>query len=243
MLRAKDIAKMIDHSLLRPELTVADVTAGCEVAKKYDVASVCVKPADVLLAGEVLKGSDVMNTTVIGFPHGSSKTETKVFETEQAIKDGAVEVDMVLNYGRLRSGDIAYVEQDVKAVVDAAHKHNVVVKVIFENCFLNDEEKIAACQLCERAGADFVKTSSGFGTGGATIEDLKLMRANTAPHIQVKAAGGVRTLDNALAVRSVGTTRFGATATAAIMDEAIAREEAGTLADIPEGTGSLGTTY
>jgi len=234
---------MIVHSLLRSELTVADVEAGCNVAKQYDVASVCVKPADVAFAAKLLEGTDVMPTTVVGFPHGSSTTETKVFETEQAIRDGAVEVDMVLNYGRLRSGDAAYVEQDVKAVVDAAHKHNVVVKVIFENCFLTDEEKVLACQLCERAGADFVKTSTGFGTGGATIPDLKLMRENCSSAIQVKAAGGVRTLDNALAVRSVGVTRFGATATVAIMDEAIRREQKGILADIAAGTGTLGTAY
>ena len=240
---AKHIAKMIDHSLLRPELTKEDVLTGCAVAKKYDVASVCVKPADVKLAAEALKGTDVMTTTVVGFPHGSSTTEVKVFETKKAIEDGAVEIDMVINYGRLRSGDIEYVENDIKAVTDAAHAHNVVVKVIFENCFLTDEEKIIACKLSTRAGADFVKTSTGFGTGGAVMSDLKLMRENCPENIEIKAAGGVRTLDNALAVRSVGVTRFGATATEAIMDDAIARQSAGTLSDIEKGTGTLGSAY
>ena len=243
MLSAKDIAKMIDHSLLRPELTKEDVLAGCAVAKKYDVASVCVKPADVKISAQALKGTDVMTTTVVGFPHGSSTTEVKVFETNKAIEDGAVEIDMVLNYGRLRSGDIEYVENDVKAVVDAAHARNVIVKVIFENCFLTDEEKITACQLSTRAGVDFVKTSTGFGTGGATISDLKLMRENCPQNIEVKAAGGVRTLDNALAVRSVGVTRFGATATESIMDDAKARQAEGTLSDIEKGTGTLASGY
>ena len=243
MLTSKDIAKMIDHSLLRPELTREDVLAGCAIAKKYDVASVCVKPADVKLAAQALKGTDVMTTTVVGFPHGSSTTETKVFETKKAIEDGAVEIDMVINYGRLRSGEIEYVENDVKAVVDAAHAHNVTVKVIFENCFLTDEEKVLACQLSTRAGVDFVKTSTGFGTGGATISDLKLMRENCPENIEVKAAGGVRTLDNTLAVRSVGVTRFGATATESIVDDAIARQAAGTLKDIEKGTGTLGSGY
>ena len=243
MLKVKDIAKMIDHSLLRPELTVADVVEGCEVAKRYDVASVCVKPADVALAAKVLEGTDVMTTTVAGVPHGSSTTEVKVFETKQAIADGAVEIDMVLNYGRLKSGELDYVEQDIKAVVDAAHEQNVAVKVIFENCFLTPEEIKEACVICERVGADFVKTSTGFGTGGALIPDLILMRESCSPKVEVKAAGGVRTLDNALAVRSVGVTRFGATATAAILDDAAKREVEGTLVDIEKGTGTLGTKY
>ena len=184
-----------------------------------------------------------MTTTVVGFPHGSSTTEVKVIETNKAIEDGAVEIDMVLNYGRLRSGDVEYVESDIKAVVDAAHARNVIVKVIFENCFLTDEEKITACKLSVSAGADFVKTSTGFGTGGATISDLKLMRENCPENVQVKAAGGVRTLDGALAVRSVGVTRFGATATESIIDDAMARQVGGTLTDIEKGTGTLGTGY
>lgn len=232
MITSKDIAMMIDHSLLRPELTVNDVEAGCKIAKDYGTVSVCVKPADVALSAKVLKDSGVLVTTVIGFPHGSSATATKVFETEQAIKDGAVEVDMVLNYGRLLSGEYDYVEKDIKAVVDAAHSHGVIVKVIFENCCLTDELKVEACKICERAGADFVKTSTGFGSGGATIPDLKLMRANCPPEMRIKAAGGVRTLDSALEVRSVGVSRFGATATVAIMDEAVKREKEGTLTEL-----------
>ena len=233
MITSREIAKMIDHSLLRPELTVEDVTQGCKTAVEYSVISVCVKPADVALAAELLKDTDVLVTTVIGFPHGSSAPETKVFETEKAIGDGAVEVDMVLNYGRLLSGESDYVEKEVRAVVDAAHKHNVIVKVIFENCYLTDELKVEACKICDRAGADFVKTSTGFGKGGATIPDLKLMRANCPPRMRIKAAGGVRTLDSALEARAVGVSRFGATATKAIMDEAVKREKEGTLKDIP----------
>ncbi|NLJ38859.1 MAG: deoxyribose-phosphate aldolase [Candidatus Atribacteria bacterium] len=226
---AKDIAKMIDHSLLRPQLTRKEVIDGCELAKKYDVASVCVKPCDVQVAAEVLKGSDVLVTTVIGFPHGAHRTDVKVFEAEKAIEDGAVELDMVLNIGRLLSREFDYVEQDIKAVVDVAHQKGIIVKVILENYYLTDELKELACKICEKAGADFVKTSTGFAPGGATIEDLKLMRKSVNPKIQVKAAGGVRTLEGALAVRAVGGVRFGATATKSIMEDAYKREAAGTL--------------
>ena len=232
MLTANDIAKMIDHSLLRPELTMEQVIEGCKLAREYNVATVCVRPADVALAKKELESSDVLVTTVIGFPHGSNKTETKVFEAEEAIKDGAVELDMVLNIGKLLSRDFDYVEKDIKAVVDVAHKYNVIVKVILENCYLSDELKVEACKICERAGADYVKTSTGFGTGGATIDDLKLMRATCGKNVKVKAAGGVRTLDAALEVRSAGAARFGATATVAIIDEARKKEKAGTLKEL-----------
>lgn len=229
MLKVRDIAKMIDHSLLRPELTVDQVVEGCKIAREYDVASVCVKPCDVALAKKELEGSDVLVTTVVGFPHGAHKTEAKVFEASEAIKDGAVELDMVLNIGRLLSREFDYVKKDVKAVVDTAHKNNVIVKVILENCYLTDELKEIACRLCEEAGADFVKTSTGFGTGGATIEDLALMRKTCSPKVRVKAAGGVRTLDSAISVRNAGAVRFGATATKAILDEAAKREGEGSL--------------
>ena len=215
----RDIAKMIDHSLLKPELTVEEVRKGCEVAKKYGVASVCCSPSALPLVTMLLKGTDIKPTTVIGFPQGYSKTETKVFEAEQAIKDGALELDMVLNIGKLKSGDYDYVKNDIKAVVDTAHKNKVLVKVILENFYLTDELKKIACRLCEEAGADWVKTSTGFAGGGATIEDLKLMRKAVSKKVQVKAAGGVRDLDMALKVREAGCTRFGATATAAILDE------------------------
>ena len=232
ILTVKDIAKMIDHSLLRPELTVDQVKEGCRLAREYDVATVCVKPSDVDLAKRELEGSDVLTTTVIGFPHGSHKTEVKVFEAETAIRDGAVELDMVLNYGRLLSGEFDYVEKDIHAVVEIAHKHHVIVKVILENCYLTDELKEVACRISENAGADFVKTSTGFGSGGATIDDLKLMRKTCSPNVRIKAAGGIRTLDSALAVRSVGTVRFGATATKAILEEAIERAKKGGLKEV-----------
>lgn len=233
-LTTRDIAKMIDHSLLRPQLTREQVIEGCRLAKEYDVASVCVKPCDVEVAMQELRGTDVLVTTVIGFPHGAHKTETKVYEAELAIKEGCVELDMVLNIGRLLSREFDYVEKDIKAVVDVAHRHGVIVKVILENCYLTDELKEIACKICERAGADFVKTSTGFGTGGATIADLKLMRRTCSSKVRVKAAGGVRTLDAALSVRAAGAVRFGATATKAILDEAKKREAAGTLEELDE---------
>jgi deoxyribose-phosphate aldolase len=229
LLKVKDIAKMIDHSLLRPELTIEQVVEGCKIARNYDVASVCVKPCDVSLAKNELAGTDILATTVIGFPHGAHKTEVKVFEAGAAMEDGAVELDMVLNIGRLLSRDFDYVEKDIKAVVDVAHARGVIVKVILENCYLTDELKERACIICEKVGADFVKTSTGFGTGGATIEDLKLMRRTCSEKVKIKAAGGVRTLDSALEVRSVGAIRFGATATEKILADAKTRELEGTL--------------
>ena len=235
MLKVKDIAKMIDHSLLNPKFTDEEIKSGCELAKEYDVASVCVRPTDLKFAAEILKGSDVLATTVIGFPHGSNRTDVKVFEAQQAISDGAQELDMVLNIGKLLSGEYDYVKQDIKAVCDLAHKNNIIVKVIFENCYLSDAQKIKACKLCDEAGADFVKTSTGYGTGGATVEDLRLMRANTKPETRIKAAGGVRTLDGALAVRKLGGVRFGATATKAILEDAKQRFEKGELTELPDG--------
>ena len=220
-----DIAQMIDHSLLRPELTEEDVRGGCEIAKKYKVATVCCRPSEVVLVKQLLEDSDVKTTTVVGFPHGYNKTETKVFEAKQAIKDGAVELDMVINIGRLLDGDYDYVKKDIQAVVEVAHGHNILVKVIFENYYLTDEQKKAACRLSEEAGADFVKTSTGFAGGGATIEDLQLMRAGVAENVQVKAAGGVRDLEMALKVREIGCTRFGATRTETIMEECYKRSE------------------
>jgi len=219
-----DIARMIDHSLLRPELTADDIREGCRIARKYKVASVCCNPSDVALVKELLDGSGVKTTTVVGFPHGYNTTATKVFEAEQAIRDGAVELDMVLNIGKLRSGDHEYVRNDIRAVVDAAHRRDVLVKVILENCYLTDEQKKVACRLAEATGADFVTTSTGFAPGGATLEDLRLMRKSVSPKIQVKAAGGVRDLDMALKVRQAGCTRFGATRTEAIMEECYRRK-------------------
>lgn len=222
------LAKTIDHSLLRPELTEADVVAGCELARRYDVASVCVKPCHVRLAAALLHGSDVHVGTVVGFPHGNQTLATKVFEAKEAIANGATELDMVINIGELRSGHPEIVAAEIRAVVQAARQSAgpVLVKVILENAYLTDEQKVLGCQLVEQAGADFVKTSTGFAPSGATLEDLKLMRASVGPQVQVKAAGGVRTLDALLAVIDVGVTRSGATATAAILDEFRAREGA-----------------
>lgn len=215
----EQLAKVIDHSLLRPELTEADVLAGCELAARYHVATVCVKPCDVTLAKEALKDSDVIVSTVVGFPHGSSVTSIKLAEAQQAMDDGALELDMVINIGKLRSGQHDYVREDIRAICDAAHARGVKVKVIFENAYLTDEEKIISCRLSEEAGADWVKTSTGFAPGGATLEDLRLMRANVSERVQVKAAGGVRTLPALLEVIDTGATRCGATATATILDD------------------------
>lgn len=224
-LTERDIAKTIDHSLLRPELDDAFVADGCRLAARYDVASVCVRPADVVRAGEILRGTDVAVGTTIGFPHGNHLTATKVFEAQRALADGATELDMVLQIGALKSGRDDEVQADIAAVVEIAHAAGAIVKVIFENAYLNDEEKVRACHLTEAAGGDFVKTSTGFASSGATHDDLRLMRANTSPHIQVKAAGGVRTLDALLEVMALGVTRIGATATAAIIDDFRARKE------------------
>jgi deoxyribose-phosphate aldolase len=223
-LTERDIAKTIDHSLLKPELDDAFVADGCRLAARYDVASVCVRPADVVRAREILDGTDVKVGTTIGFPHGNHLTATKVFEAEKALADGATELDMVLKIGALKSGRDADVQADIAAVVEVGHAAGAIVKVIFENAYLTDDEKIRACRLTAAAGGDFVKTSTGFAASGATHHDLRLMRANTPVHIQVKAAGGVRTLDALLEVMELGVTRIGATATATIIDDFRARK-------------------
>ena len=218
-LTERDIAKTIDHSLLKPELGDAFIEDGCRLAAEYDVASVCVPPVHVRRAAALLDGTDVKVGTVVGFPHGYATTETKLAETRQALADGATEIDMVLQIGALKSGRDADVQFDIAAVVEVAHADGAIVKVIFENAYLTDDEKVRACHLTEAAGADFVKTSTGFAPGGATHDDLQLMRANTSPHVQVKAAGGVRTLDALLDVMALGVTRIGATATRTIIDD------------------------
>jgi deoxyribose-phosphate aldolase len=225
----EQLAKVIDHSLLRPELTEADVLEGCELAARYHVATVCVKPCDVRLAKEALKDSDVIVSTVVGFPHGSNLTSIKVAEAQQAMDAGALELDMVINIGQLRSGKHDFVHKDIKAVCDVAHARRVKVKVIFENAYLTDEEKVIACKTSEAAGADWVKTSTGFAPGGATLEDLRLMRANVSEKVQVKAAGGVRTLAALLDVIDAGATRSGATATATILDDFKQMKEGATV--------------
>jgi deoxyribose-phosphate aldolase len=214
----EQLAGTIDHSLLKPELTLDEVIAGCDLADRYSVVSVCVRPADVALCAERLADSTVAVGTVIGFPHGDSATATKVFEAKQAMADGAVELDMVLNYGLLRSGEYERVLEDIRAVVNAAGG-DALVKVIFENAYLDDAQKVRACELAEAAGADYVKTSTGYAPTGATLEDLRLMRASVSPAVKVKAAHGVRTLDALLAVIEAGAERCGATATAAMLDD------------------------
>lgn len=238
-LSERDIAKTIDHSLLRPELDDAFVEAGCRLAADYDVASVCVRPVDVRRARAILGAGPVAVGTVIGFPHGGHLTATKVFEAERALADGATELDMVLQIGALKSGRDDDVGADIAAIVDLAHAEGAIVKVIFENVYLTDDEKIRACRLSEAAGADFVKTSTGFAPGGATHDDLRLMRANTSPRVRIKAAGGVRTLDALIEVMALGVTRIGATATKTIIDDFRARKAAlaGTAAGGPAGRG------
>ena len=237
-LTERQIAKTIDHSLLRPELDDAFVDAGCRLAAEYDVASVCVRPVDVPRAAAILAGSDVRVGTVIGFPHGSSTTATKVYEAHRALEDGAVELDMVIDIGALKSGRDRDAQADITAVVEAAHAGGAIVKVIFENHYLTDDEIVRACRLTEAAGAEFVKTSTGFAATGATHEDLALMRRSVSDHIEVKAAGGVRTLDALIEVMNLGVTRIGATATAAIIDDFRARKASGTTGTAPVGATS-----
>jgi deoxyribose-phosphate aldolase len=220
---------MIDHSLLRPELTAAEVRVGCELAAARNTVSVCAKPADVRLARDVLAGTSVRVGTVVGFPHGSSTTAVKRYETQQAIDDGAVEIDVVINIAALRGGDDAYVLSDVRDVVEVAHGGGALVKVILENAYLDDEQVARGSRLVEQAGAEFVKTSTGFAPSGATVHDLLIMAAATSPAVRLKAAGGVRTLDRLLDLVAIGVTRFGATATATILDDAAARAGDGVL--------------
>ncbi len=217
----KKLAKTIDHSTLGPAMTLDEVKAGCEVALKYDVASVCCKPADVKFVADVLKGSDVLVGTVVGFPHGSSTTASKVFETKEAIANGAVEIDVVINIGHLKSGKTKEVQDEIAAVVVAAAGKQV--KVILENAYLTNEEKITACKLVEAAGADYVKTSTGFAPTGATLADVKLMRATCSSKVKVKSAGGVKTLDQLLEFLDAGIDRSGSSSTASILDEFIAK--------------------
>jgi deoxyribose-phosphate aldolase len=254
----EELAKMIDHSLLHPTMTDAELETGCRLAAEYKVASVCIKPYFVARAVELLRGSGVLVGAVIGFPHGSSCTESKRYETELACRDGAAEIDMVINIGKALSGDWDYVQRDVQAVCDETHRHGAKVKVIFENDYLtkggaglsSDDFKRRLCELCERAGADWVKTSSGYGFvkqpdgsynyKGATEHDLALMRASVSPRVQVKAAGGVRDLDGLIKVRDLGATRCGATATAAMLDAYRQRQQSSAPSSAPASIGTGG---
>jgi|SRR6056297_91404 len=227
----KELAKMIDHSLLHPTMTDGDLKRECEVAKTYDVASVCIKPYAVKEAVKWLEGTDVEVGSVIGFPHGNSSTEIKIKETRQACEEGATEIDMVVNIGKVLGGDWEYVADEIGQIAEETHRHGAILKVIFENDFVTGrEDKIRLCEICSEKGADFVKTSTGYGFvkgidgtysyRGATDEDLKLMREHADPDVQVKAAGGIRTLEDLLRVRDLGVTRVGATATEAIIEAA-----------------------
>ncbi len=218
-----ELAKMFDHSLLQPTLTDADLVAGCLLAREYNVASVCIKPYAVKLAAKLLAGSTVQASTTIGFPHGGHLTATKVYEAQLAMDDGATELDMVVNIGKVLSGEYNAVAHDIEAVVVAAHARGAKVKVIFENALIKDEHKIELCRICGDVRADWVKTSTGYAESGATMPDLKLMREHSPAWVQVKAAGGVRTYETLMAVRELGVTRVGATATKAILEDARAK--------------------
>lgn len=252
----REIAKMIDHSLLHPTMTDADLRDGCELARKYDVASVCVKPYAVSMAAALLTGTDrsrsgvlagaVLVGTVVGFPHGNSTTGIKVAETEQACRDGAVEIDMVVNIGKVLGKDWDYVQAEIRAVHDVCQTHGAILKVIFENDFLPDDtHKIRLCEICTTVGVEFVKTSTGYGFvkdsdgkysyEGATVRDLQLMLDHIGPSVRVKAAGGIRTLDGLLTVKAMGVSRVGASATASIMEDAYHRfgTMSGTVPTVP----------
>ena len=219
----EQVAKTIDHSILKPDFTYADVLAGAELALKFNTASYCIRPMDVAVAAKALAGSTVAVCTVIGFPHGSVTTATKAFETQDAIANGATEIDMVLNISALLSGDFDFVRQDIKAVVDVAHAKNASVKVIFETAYLNDELIIKACELTEAAGADYVKTSTGFAAEGANLHNVKLMKQTVGDRLKVKSSGGVRTLDQLIDYMDAGVTRSGCSATAQVLEEFISK--------------------
>jgi deoxyribose-phosphate aldolase len=215
----EQIAKMIDHSLLNPATTVEELEKGCQVGRAYDVASVCIMPYYLKRCAEILAGSTVKASATIGFPHGGHATSIKVAEATQALADGGQELDTVVNISKVLSEDWAYVRAEIQAIIDVTHAAGQKVKVIFENCYLQDAHKIRLCEICGELGADWVKTSTGFGNSGATIADVKLMRQHTPPQVQVKAAGGIRTLDTVLEMRALGVTRIGASRTEQILEE------------------------
>ena len=221
--RYEDIARMIDHALLAPSLTAEEMDRGCRLALDYGVASVCILPYYLGRCAAILSGSGVKASTVIGFPLGGHATSIKRAEALQALADGGEELDMVVNISAVRGGDWSFVREDLRAVIDPTHEAGMKVKVIFENCYLDDAQKIALCEICGELGADWVKTSTGFGPSGATLEDLGLMRAHSPTTVQVKASGGIRDLDTVLAMRTLGVSRVGASGTRAILDECRSR--------------------
>jgi deoxyribose-phosphate aldolase len=224
----KQVAAVIDHSLLRPDITVKELIEGCALAREYGCISVCVRPSDLPIVIRELEGSDVLPTTVIAFPHGTATTQTKVFETFDAIEKGAVEVDMVMNYARFLSGEFEYVENEIAEVARAAHDKDALLKVIFENYYLTNKQIIQCCGLAKRARADFIKTSTGYAPGGAVLDDLKTMVSHSEG-MKVKAAGGVKDLDAVLAIIATGTKRVGTRSSKTILEEALQREKNGTL--------------
>lgn len=233
----KDISSMLDHSTLQPYLTQEDIRKGCEVALKYHTASVCARPADMKLVADMLRGSDVRVCTVIGFPHGNHLPQIKLAEAKAALDDGCVELDMVINVGRLLAGEDAYVQDEIRAICELAHGRGAKVKVIIETCYLSDAQKARVCKLAADVGADWVKTSTGYGSSGATAADVRLMYQTVPPACQVKASGGIRDLDAVLAMRAAGATRCGVSATEKIMAEAEKRFAEGTLAEVADGSG------
>jgi deoxyribose-phosphate aldolase len=214
-----DIAKMLDHSLLNPTMSQDDLESGIRLALAYDAASVCIMPYYLKRTSQLLEGSTVMPSTTIGFPHGGHTSAIKTAEAKQAIADGCRELDMVVNISKVLSGDWSYVRDDIRGVIDVSHAAGQKVKVIFENCYLNNDQKKKLCEICGELDADWVKTSTGYGTGGATLEDLQLMRDHSPAHVQVKAAGGVRDMDLLLKVRAIGVTRIGSSRTKEMLDD------------------------
>ncbi len=228
-MKAQEIAKMLDHSTLQPFLTEDDIRKGCQIALKYDVATVCARPGDMKIVTEALRGSDVLPCTVIGFPHGAHRADVKLFEAQKALDDGCRELDMVINIGQLLYGNNSSVAGEIASLADLCHQDGALLKVIIETCYLNDEQKRLACRLSEEAGADFVKTSTGYGSAGAKPEDIILMRAAVSERVRVKASGGIRDLDTVIRMKECGADRCGVSATAVIMEEALRREREGLL--------------
>jgi deoxyribose-phosphate aldolase len=215
----RELSKMIDHSLLKPTMTEAELEAGCRLALEYDVASVCIMPYYLARCSALLEGSDVLATTTIGFPHGGQAPSVKRLEAQRALDDGARELDMVVNISQVLSGNFSAVQADIAAVLEPTRARGAKLKVIFENCYLNDAQKIRLCEICGELSVDWVKTSTGFGSSGATLEDLRLMRRHSPPQVQVKAAGGVQDLDMLLKVRETGASRSGCSKTDAVLGE------------------------
>lgn len=236
MITLPEIAKLLDHSTLQPFLTEEDIIKGCDIALQYNTATVCARPGDMPLVVKRLAGSDVLPCTVIGFPHGAHHMSVKCFEAEKALDDGCRELDMVLNIGQMLKGNEAYVQEEIQKLAEIAHNRDAILKVILETCYLSDEQKKIACRLSEAAGADFVKTSTGYGSAGATVADVQLMRAAVSEKVRVKASGGIRTLDMVLACRNAGAVRCGVSATVKIMEEAKERLEKGILTELPLNT-------